>query len=765
MSKPICAAIIFAFARVCVCSADELKPPLVPSSAISPDPVPGAGCTLPKQGLVVPAQLAVRNSSRNDVGPYRVTLPGYAKVAADKGEDSYRPFLIRGKPGDTLRIDLANQLDESDPDNIVNLHTHGLIVAPRPYFPCNSLGDYIFDSVGPRYNQSFQYRIDIPETIQGPEAIHALNGRDLIMPSPFPAGLYWFHSHVHGSAKNHVLAAQTGILAIDPPESDPTFAFRSNADERFLVLRDIQLAVPPGQTPDKLVSDSTKSAPIAADNWMSGDSYDTQACRQASNPGVNVLSGLGYCTHPKIYSADSNAPYDSAHDLVWLFTVNGQMGPTITVDPGRRQIWRIANTTATVTYVLDLVDAKGAEQTLHLLTLDGVVSGTPNPTKPGEVHPTVGLKRLLLMPASRAEVLVNNTNEGAADEAYTLRTLGFETGGINQPATGNPNDPWAQHQNYVGDPWPAINLAKVVFKPSVKAASMDELLVQAFARSSQVQRTAEGLAPRPVPAGCVTLPRPDLRRLIILSEAQDSSSFWIGSEVVDRDGKSIDQDGSSAHTIPAVPFEHTAPPFLMRHVCARLGDDEVWEIDNQTNELHNFHIHQTKFRLARPGDRGLPPNFKVGDAIVDPAGVVSSQVPNFGVDGPVKDVDLWHDTIPVPPAQFDPNNNLVAAGKTFVMIPFEDKLQVGQFVFHCHILEHEDKGMMATIEVYDPAHPEKSRQGADAGKFLPSRGPRGRDTAFCGKPPDDDDLTFLNDARERPGFWSRFAAFGRAAAR
>ena len=37
------------------------------------------------------------------------------------------------------------------------------------------------------------------------------------------------------------------------------------------------------------------------------------------------------------------------------------------------------------------------------------------------------------------------------------------------------------------------------------------------------------------------------------------------------------------------------------------------------------------------------------------------------------------------------------------MIPFEDPIQVGAFVFHCHILEHEDKGMMATVEVYDPA--------------------------------------------------------------
>lgn len=47
-------------------------------------------------------------------------------------------------------------------------------------------------------------------------------------------------------------------------------------------------------------------------------------------------------------------------------------------------------------------------------------------------------------------------------------------------------------------------------------------------------------------------------------------------------------------------------------------------------------------------------------------------------------------------------------------IPFKDPVQVGTFVFHCHILEHEDGGMMATVEVFDPANPERSRRGADA---------------------------------------------------
>ncbi|MEO6339238.1 MAG: multicopper oxidase domain-containing protein, partial [Caulobacteraceae bacterium] len=37
-----------------------------------------------------------------------------------------------------------------------------------------------------------------------------------------------------------------------------------------------------------------------------------------------------------------------------------------------------------------------------------------------------------------------------------------------------------------------------------------------------------------------------------------------------------------------------------------------------------------------------------------------------------------------------------------IRLAFTDPTIVGRFMFHCHILEHEDKGMMAQIEVYDP---------------------------------------------------------------
>ena len=53
-------------------------------------------------------------------------------------------------------------------------------------------------------------------------------------------------------------------------------------------------------------------------------------------------------------------------------------------------------------------------------------------------------------------------------------------------------------------------------------------------------------------------------------------------------------------------------------------------------------------------------------------------------------------------------------GRVFVFIPLEAEEQVGRFVFHCHILEHEDDGMMAAMEVVHEI-PEKDEQTGGRG--------------------------------------------------
>ena len=91
-----------------------------------------------------------------------------------------------------------------------------------------------------------------------------------------------------------------------------------------------------------------------------------------------------------------------------------------------------------------------------------------------------------------------------------------------------------------------------------------------------------------------------------------------------------------------------------------LGSIEEWTIRNASEELHVFHIHQLPFQVISVNGKPVP----------------------FGG---------LLDTVNVP-----------IHGEVKIRLAFTDPIIVGRFLFHCHILEHEDKGMMAQIEVYDP---------------------------------------------------------------
>jgi len=93
---------------------------------------------------------------------------------------------------------------------------------------------------------------------------------------------------------------------------------------------------------------------------------------------------------------------------------------------------------------------------------------------------------------------------------------------------------------------------------------------------------------------------------------------------------------------------------------------EEWEIINLTQEHHVFHIHQLAFQVTQRN------------------GVA---VPFTGYD----------DTIDIPGLNIDLSSNSVTLRMSF------DRLDLlGRFYYHCHIMRHEDNGMMAVVEVYDP---------------------------------------------------------------
>jgi FtsP/CotA-like multicopper oxidase with cupredoxin domain len=58
----------------------------------------------------------------------------------------------------------------------------------------------------------------------------------------------------------------------------------------------------------------------------------------------------------------------------------------------------------------------------------------------------------------------------------------------------------------------------------------------------------------------------------------------------------------------------------------------------------------------------------------------------------------WRDTFNLPP-QIHNADGTTSPSVTTVLIDFRDPVIRGTFLFHCHIIDHEDAGMMAKIQV------------------------------------------------------------------
>jgi hypothetical protein len=141
-------------------------------------------------------------------------------------------------------------------------------------------------------------------------------------------------------------------------------------------------------------------------------------------------------------------------------------------------------------------------------------------------------------------------------------------------------------------------------------------------------------------------------------------------------------------------------------------------------------------------------------AVQDPARVVIDQIPEFANSQPASGADIWHDTMPVPPADAKGTPGII-----FVTIQFTDPVQVGTFVFHCHILEHEDSGMMATFQLYDPKAPSAVSSSKHTGLTT--------GVPFCGRPPPNSEafVTGLDEAAPISQTFAERVAQAAAAAR
>jgi FtsP/CotA-like multicopper oxidase with cupredoxin domain len=282
----------------------------------------------------------------------------------------------------------------------------------------------------------------------------------------------------------------------------------------------------------------------------------------------------------------------------------------IKLRPGERQLWRILNASA-ITYLDLQLLIEDQLQALGVVALDGVPISESGAT---DEH-ILWQSHALVPPAGRIEIVVKGPPEGAKASLVT-RTV--DTGPAGE------NDPTRPLATVIGDPAaPAVHTR---------------------------------LDPSPQPLARAGLPwlgnvPPVRTRTLYFSErardpaaANSPTDFFITVE--GRQPKLFDPNSKT-------------PDIVVRE-----GDVEDWIIENRTQELHDFHVHQLHFML------------------VDWNGI------------PLEEPYL-RDTVNV--AYWDGKSGQYPSVR--LRMDFRDRNVVGTFLYHCHLLEHEDGGMMGLIRV------------------------------------------------------------------
>ncbi len=617
------------------------------------------------------------------------------------GAQTFAPYggiRLQLYAGDHLRMRLINHLPPAPADainahgsnrmmsemlaaNPVNIHTHGMIVSPRRATAKDpTWGDYIYVLDYPAGKLPAMVTPDLTATDRPLQY-------DIYIPRNHPPGLYWFHPHVHGLMINQLTEGLSGIITVGRVTDYVSAPHGTIIPQRFFILKDMQV-MGDNQVVDQ--EDSTFCEPMKL-VWVPRNGTCQGRNSSGADDDIHPPPGVMAALHPNTgphHFGSTGADYTGG---IWYFTINGEVYPQIPAPSGSGELWRLLNAGASRTYDLVLRDDQTkAPIPFQVVSLDGGSLGVPAGTVavgarvetaatvdtvpcPDEnkartfATPPVCATHLVMFPSARAEIWVAPQPHPA-----TLLTEMVSTG----PA---------------GDRWPEVSLAHIaaaqpdavaeaslldvrpiteaILAPQnggeapVTAASAGGSGSPPLREAGMLVGRSDGITSPP----CTALPPGYRRRIFFGVPASNRNAYGLGYEEVDEND----------HPVPGTfqDIEVFDPSRIS--VCLPLGKHnrpvtEEWELVNVSGEAHNFHMHQTKFYV-------LPPGAPRGDAgrLMD-----NVALPNGGAgcDGTVAS---WR------------------AGRckvttVVVRIPFSE---AGDFVYHCHIGEHQDTGMMAHIRV------------------------------------------------------------------
>ena len=590
---------------------------------------------------------------------------------------------INVTPGGTLNVHVANQLppetvatcppnaahDTPHCFNTVNLHTHGMHVSPSGH------SDNVFVSLPP--GTSFDYSYQIP--------------RD------HPAGTFWYHSHAHGSTAIDVSSGMEGVLIV---RGNRTAAQR--AANHGIADIDTILHSGRSRTPIRehvfmfqqveygcFDNPSLTAAPLADPTtfeWI---------CPRGS------VGELRNYTHQLTFVADPRQGYAGQFNTTWAISgrytqINGKVQPVFPAAHDRVPAGEIRR--------LRLVHG-GNRDTINVKIVRATLPGSGSGNNGGDDASLDGA-------TTQAQALLAGAH-GKAARTTTLDTLcsgevvkqvEIAVDGLTRNAMVEKDvttlNPGYRSDVLVAFPHPGLYCildeaaeasATINYRPN--SGNVKDRRLLAFARVGpgtdipdyapdglghskywQYVRNQLVEANSDLPADVLA----DLRNL-------DTHVFAphkpIEGPVHEKQPTVFDV--STANGAPQFTIDNKIYDPSRIDYAPTLGSTDEWQLKAGPAGGHVFHIHVNPFEVVDIRNAS-------GASIFDANGGCTAAEIATGDPEYCTMRGVFLDTLYIKP------------GYTVVMrTRYEDF--TGEFVMHCHILDHEDSGMMQNVEVVSPA--------------------------------------------------------------
>jgi len=617
--------------------------------------------------------------------------------------------VIVADPGDTIKVKLSNNLgidqqreDWNESVKDTNLHLHGSHVSPK------GKGDNVMIAVKNGETQEYIYKI----------------------PENHPSGLLWMHPHYHGATSLSLAGGAALPVFILPDSEDANNLDAYDPTTENIHLLNLQSwAVEQQENPNVKQGENnwenTKQMPARLFSDEDGSYY-----KYSSSP----FNGNNY--EPLAFFTDewgaTYADYVAAETTENLIhTVNGQYNPTIKATTGEWVTFGFLNFSLNSSHVIQLIhadeDGNISLESPNLLGIDSDISrwasdyDTSVSTLPG------------ISPGGR--ITIQHAFDKPGDY-YFISNASKEVLGDLAPKESN--RPKNSNDTYLGyNDGFQITPSQVLATVNVTGAeATSSEKPQAWDYLDAQRNHALGLKEEAAQTG-VTRTREfvwNTNALNIKQESQRGKELGPdGKEYIDP-GYNDPEDWESVWTINKQWWTHkpTQSPTIS---ITMLDTLERWSLINssksvkranwpdgdkvtqiQIGQSHPFHLHQNEFIVESINglEVSIDPNkSEVGDAYIGDSLVdVYQMAPAYANGSATKDnpfgTPMFLDedgnyidgngknwgSAPAPGGPFPPTGYLTNS-KTDILVRFEDF--TGLYVDHCHLLFHEDGGMMVPV--------------------------------------------------------------------